>query len=250
METHPILIDYIYFLFLVIEPRFQGQNAKVLRKRFPKEIKEQVLSAFENGIINEDTGKTILMSGKDFHEHMKFSEQDTIDGLLQLEAIVALPELMRTAKLVESYDDKKNVLEIKKMHRFQGALRIGDKDYSVKLTVKEHGKDFQNLLTIAKTCNKYIHPNIYVDILYANDRDTREKKLRELLEANLFMLVESYKLFLEKFNQNIQPCLKCRGCYGYQQCDECYKNEYYKFFNCIDSQLLIESYPGPSYFHN
>ncbi len=122
---------------VTIEPMFAGQNAKILRKHFPEDLKEQVLTAFKNGIVNEDTGKTVSMSKSDFHEHMKFGEEDIIDGSLQLEAVMALPELMRTAKLVESYDDLKNVKQIKKMHRFQGALRIGDKDYSVKLTVKE-----------------------------------------------------------------------------------------------------------------
>ena len=122
---------------VTIEPRFAGQNAKVLRKRFPKKLQNEIVKSFENGIVNEDSGKTILMSNKDFHEHLKFEETDTIDGILQLEAIAALPQLARTAKLVESYDDKKNVPEIKKMHRFQGALRISGKDYSVKLTVKE-----------------------------------------------------------------------------------------------------------------
>lgn len=68
---------------------------------------------------------------------MKFSDEDAIGGLAQLEAVAALPDLMRNAKLVESYDDKKNNPSIKKMHRFQAALRIGTKDYSVKLTVKE-----------------------------------------------------------------------------------------------------------------
>ncbi len=121
-----------------IELRFAGQNPKVLRKRFSKDLQNEVVKSFENGIVNEDSGKRILMSNKDFHEHLKFEETDTIDGVLQLEAIAALPELARTAKLVESYDDKKNVRQIKKMHRFQGALRIGNKDYSVKLTVKEY----------------------------------------------------------------------------------------------------------------
>jgi hypothetical protein len=49
---------------------------------------------------------------------------------------------MRTAKLVESYCDRKAEGEstIKMMHRFQAALRLGGEnyeDYSVKLTVKE-----------------------------------------------------------------------------------------------------------------
>lgn len=122
---------------VMIESRFTGKNEKVLRKRFPKDIEKEVLSAFEKGIVNEDTGKIISMSKNDFHEQVKFEDKDIINGLLQLEAVIALPELMQKAKIVESYDDTKNNPNIKQMHRFQAALRIEGKDYSVKLTVKE-----------------------------------------------------------------------------------------------------------------
>ena len=122
-----------------ITPRFENQNPRVLRKRFPEEIRQSVLEAFnsEEGVVNADTGRRIGMSNADFHEHMKFGDGDAIGGILQLEAVAALPDLMRQAKLVESYDDRKGNPAIKKMHRFQAALRIGEKAYSVKLAVKE-----------------------------------------------------------------------------------------------------------------
>ena len=123
---------------VTVQPRFEGQNAKVLRKRFPKEIRAAVLDEFKAGVVNEDTGLTVGMTAKDFHEHMKFGDADVVDGVQQLEAVAALPELMREAKLVESYEDKKSKDgNLKQMHRFQAALRIGEKDYSVKMTVKE-----------------------------------------------------------------------------------------------------------------
>ncbi len=37
---------------------------------------------------------------------MKFSDEDAIGGLAQLEAVAALPDLMRNAKPVESCDDE------------------------------------------------------------------------------------------------------------------------------------------------
>lgn len=123
---------------VTVQPRFEGQNAKVLRKRFPKEVRAAVLDKFKAGVINEDTGLKVGMTAKDFHEHMKFGDADVVDGVQQLEAVAALPELMREAKLVESYEDKKSKDgNLKQMHRFQAALRIGEKDYSVKMTVKE-----------------------------------------------------------------------------------------------------------------
>lgn len=122
---------------VTVQPRFAGQNAKVLRKRFPKDIRDAVLDEFKARVVNEDTGLRVNMSASDFKEHLKFDDGDAVDGLAQLEAIAALPGLMRDAKLVESYKDKKDVRQIKNMHRFQAALRIGGKDYSVKMTVKE-----------------------------------------------------------------------------------------------------------------
>lgn len=127
---------------VVVQPRFAGQNAKVLRKRFPKDVRDAVLDEFKAGVVNGDTGLRVNMSASDFKEHLKFDDGDVVDGLAQLEAIAALPGLMREARLVESYDDKKNAAGIQKMHRFQAALRIGGKDYSVKMTVKEHKEGF------------------------------------------------------------------------------------------------------------
>ena len=127
---------------VAVRPRFVGQNPRVLRKRFPDEVRRAVLDAFKAGVVNEDTGLRVNMSASDFKEHLKFDDGDVVDGLAQLEAIAALPGLMREAKLVESYDDKKGADGIQKMHRFQAALRIGGKDYSVKMTVKEYKDGF------------------------------------------------------------------------------------------------------------
>ena len=82
------------------QARFTGLNPLVLRKRFPTEIKKAVLTVFKEGVVNEDTGLTIGMSGNDFSEHLYF--EDDAMGLPHLEAIAALPELMRTAKLIET----------------------------------------------------------------------------------------------------------------------------------------------------
>ncbi|WP_297892123.1 hypothetical protein [uncultured Desulfovibrio sp.] len=141
---------------VTVQPQFAGQNAKVLRKRFPKNLKDTVLAQFKNGVVNEQTGQQIGMSSKDFQEHLKFDDTDTVGGLEQLEAIAVLPELMREAKQVESYTDKKSAGSIKQMHRFQAALRIGEKDYSVKLTVKEY-KDGSLELDAASPLKVYHH---------------------------------------------------------------------------------------------
>ena len=176
-----------------ITPRFENQNPRVLRKRFPEEIRQSVLEAFnsEEGVVNADTGRRIGMSNADFHEHMKFGDGDAIGGILQLEAVAALPDLMRQAKLVESYDDRKGNPAIKKMHRFQAALRIGEKAYSVKLTVKEF-KDGVLMISDENPIKLYHHrlekemPAGNSDTLRLPDvnrpsADISEYSLRELL---------------------------------------------------------------------
>ncbi|MDR3357554.1 MAG: hypothetical protein LBN96_01580, partial [Desulfovibrio sp.] len=120
-----------------VAPRFAGQNPLVLRKRFPKEIREQVLAEFEAGVVNGDTGMTVGMSGKDFREHLAFD--GNASGLVHLEAIAVLPGLMRNARRIESHSDMKpsEGSKIKKIHRFISAFGVDGNDYSVLLTVKE-----------------------------------------------------------------------------------------------------------------
>jgi hypothetical protein len=121
-----------------VTPQFTGFNPLILRKRFPPEIKDSVLAAFSEGVVNEDTGLLVGMSGRDFAEHMSFKEYST--GRIHLEAVSALPELMRTAKLIKSHSDYKATLEskIKRVHRFIAAFGTADgDDYAILLTVKE-----------------------------------------------------------------------------------------------------------------
>jgi hypothetical protein len=121
-----------------VAPRFSGQNPLILRKRFPEEVKNEVLAAFKEGVFNEDTGLTIGMSGKDFHKHLDTT--GSVDAKTHLEAIASLPELMRTAKRVETHKDKKPTLgsNIEEVRRFISVFSNGTGDYAVLLTVKEY----------------------------------------------------------------------------------------------------------------
>ena len=192
-----------------ITPRFAGQNPKILRKRFPAEVRQAVLAEFNSpsGVVNADTGWRVGMSGADFHEHLKFSDADAVGGLAQLEAVAALPDLMRNAKLVESYNDKKNVFQIKKMHRFQAALCMADKAYSVKLTVKEY-KNGELALDTDTPLRLYHHRlekemptgNSYkapIGVTHKPSAGTPEYTLRQLLEdvkdseGNVFFVADN-----------------------------------------------------------
>ena len=141
---------------VTVQPRFEGQNAKVLRKRFPKEVRTAILDEFKAGVINEDTGLKVGMTASDFKEHLKLD--DGQHELEHMEAIAALPELMRTARLVESHKDKKPSTgsNLKQVHRFMSALRIGGNEFAVMLTVKEF-KDGSASLNMENPVKLYHH---------------------------------------------------------------------------------------------
>lgn len=138
------------------QPRFAEQDARVLRKRFPKEVRAAILDAFKAGVVNEDTGLAIGMGANDFKEHLKL--EDGRYELEHLEAVAALPELMRTARLVESHKDRKPSAgsNLKQVHRFMSALNVGGKDFAVMLTVKEF-KDGSASLNMENPVKLYHH---------------------------------------------------------------------------------------------
>ena len=118
------------------KPRFSGQSPLVLRKRFPENVKKAVLGAFKKGVVNEHTGLTIGMSGRDFHKHM--DTKGSVDELAHLEAIANLPELMRTARRIETHNDRDPQPKLKNIRRFISVFGDGINDYAVLLTVKEY----------------------------------------------------------------------------------------------------------------
>ena len=120
------------------ESRFSGQNPQVLRKKFPVEVRKAVLAAFQQGVVNEDTGLAIGMSGRDFSKHLQ--TEGSADALAHLDAVAILPELMRTAKRIETHSDKDagSSTKLDSVRRFISAFNNGTGDYAVMLTVKEH----------------------------------------------------------------------------------------------------------------
>jgi hypothetical protein len=140
-----------------IKSQFAGQDPKILRKRFPKEIKKAVLEKFAGGVTNDDTSWEMLMSSNDFAEHLK--TDDSENGIAHLEAIQALPELARTAVLQESAPDRKSTDDpkLKQVHIFQGRLQIDDENFQVKLTVKEFPGKHIGLIEQAEVYKVYHH---------------------------------------------------------------------------------------------
>ena len=104
---------------------------------------------------------------------------------------------------------------------------------------KAYGQDFQTYIEKASDSNRYVHPNVFLDIIQPNEIDKKRNILCDLLNTNTYLLTEAYKLILNKYNNNQHPYLGCSNCV-YNQCDQCYQNAYNTFKYCINYDLLKE----------
>lgn len=105
----------------------------------------------------------------------------------------------------------------------------------------------KDLINTSSKTNKYTHPNVFIDILNSADYNKKAHILKKLLKTNLDIFTSSYQLLIEKFNNNIHPCLNCPNCniYTFHRCDLCYDNECKKFQNLIDNGLF--TYTSPTF---
>lgn len=111
-----------------------------------------------------------------------------------------------------------------------------------KIATEMYGESIpQNLLDISSKTNSYTHPNVFINILAANDNNKKYEILRNLLNVCLYTLTSAYKILLKKFNNNIVPdlnCISCRFCY-FKKCYQCFTDEVDKFQNLINNSLVI-----------
>ncbi|WP_461209914.1 LPD3 domain-containing protein [Desulfocurvus sp. DL9XJH121] len=127
------------------EPRFQGQNPLVLRKRFPREIVDAILDKDADGqprpVRNEHTGWDIEVtkSGVDHAVGRTggHAGESTETMLGRLEVLPHLRDILRHAVLIETHADRKDQFGIGDIHRFYAPVRIGDDLHAVRVTVKE-----------------------------------------------------------------------------------------------------------------
>ncbi len=104
----------------------------------------------------------------------------------------------------------------------------------------EHGGEFEKYLDIYRQCNAYVHPNVFLDVISVTDIRKKEEILKKFLLTNLELLDISYRLFLYRFNQNMQPLLfACHNRAPYCDCNYCYK----KLFN--DFQCIVNDPVNP-----
>ena len=83
---------------------------------------------------NEATGWTIAVSKGSIDKGLSGPRESPRE---HIESVVALPEMLRTAKLIETRPDRRADPNIRAIHIFRSPLRIGATDYQVRLTVKE-----------------------------------------------------------------------------------------------------------------
>lgn len=114
------------------------------------------------------------------------------------------------------------------------------------IATKLYNRDIPEvLLKVASNSNNYSHPNVFIKIIKPDEFSEKAFILRKLLNANLFVLTEAYKLIVQKFNNATFPILNCQNCNPFlaRDCGICFENEKAKFQNLIDNGLITYTSP-------
>ncbi|HJB45443.1 MAG TPA: hypothetical protein H9713_01865 [Candidatus Mediterraneibacter surreyensis] len=114
------------------------------------------------------------------------------------------------------------------------------------IATKMYGKNIpKTLLKVASDSNKHTHPNTFIEIMNMNECNKKADILRKLLNTNLFILTESYKLIVQNFNNGFFPTLNCQNCVPFwgRNCSGCFENERIRFQNLIDNGLVTYTNP-------
>lgn len=136
-----------------------------------------------------------------------------------------------------------------KYHKYiQGKLCGVSTKY--KIAKQLYSQDLPKLLKqIAVDNNSYVHPNVFVNIINKTDVDKKASILRNLLNMNLYVYTEAYKIMLQRFNHGDFPVLGCNMCGTYpKKCGECFDNEKLKFKNLVNNALFMMSNPFQPYY--
>ena len=98
--------------------------------------RREVLGSVAPGVYrNDSTGWDLELNHAGI-KHSVGAAASSGHGLAQIEAVKHLPELIKSAVLVESHPDMKGD-SVQRIHRFFSPLQLGDKAYAVKIIVKE-----------------------------------------------------------------------------------------------------------------
>lgn len=131
-----------------------------------------------------------------------------------------------------------------KDYLFDGKFTIQSKCNIAKNNINndiQYSQYLQGLVKEASECNKYTHPNVFLNIIPRENQITKANILKRLLNMNLKILTDAYTIILRKFNHGIQPYL---GCCLNRNCNLCYNNSISQFHSCINNQLLVTYNPS------
>lgn len=135
------------------------------------------------------------------------------------------------------YNNKYGKFIYNKMFTIQSKQRIATECYG--------WKEYSLLTEVASESNKYIHPNVFINVFQINQIAEKEALLRKLLMANVYLLTEAYQIVLQGYNQRSQPALACLNCFT-RNCYSCYQNLYQDYIRWINGQLFVFVNPNPN----
>lgn len=159
-----------------------------------------------------------------------------------IEAFLDLSNLSSDSDYIEvlKYCDKKTDCNIE---RFKDYRCNGQFTIQSKINIaKRYGKDFQKFIGITNECNRYVHPNVFIDLSAISNIDVKRDILENLLQVNLYVYDAAFKILLNKYNGGQYVALSCAGC-SYYNCAKCHDDIYKNMNEIIDKQLL--SYVPP-----
>jgi hypothetical protein len=121
-----------------VTPRFAGMSARAARESFPADVRQSIVAA--SPIVNRETGWSIEVTGNGFDHAMgkaKDSHGTARDTLERIESLAVLPDILANAALIESRAPQKQTETYRAIHRLFAPVRINDRTYAVRVTVRE-----------------------------------------------------------------------------------------------------------------
>ena len=91
-------------------------------------------------------GQEASLSNNNIRHAISSAMSSDVDTLVGVEAVANLPQLIESAVLVETHEDKKNEPGLRRIHRLFAGFGLENKTYAAKITIKEYEEGSQTLL--------------------------------------------------------------------------------------------------------
>lgn len=128
---------------LVIKPSLSYEEAKNIKRHSGRK-------AFTAGLagkyVNQDTGWAINLSQNNVEHAISSALSNPIGFEKIVNILEGLPDIIQSAKLVETHNDRHEDSHVSKIHRMFASVKLSDYEstiYTVKLTVKEMNSHYE-----------------------------------------------------------------------------------------------------------